>query len=677
MNFVLKDDNDGATIQARVGGYAEGDGDSIRVSGNFGVPLSDHGFANITYQFKESDATSRSIQRDDAAGLIAAGNTAVLNPAQIWGSPEITDDIAIFGNFGIDLSSDSQAYMHANYAERHVEGGFFFRNPTNRGGVYDGPVDDATGLDTVLVGDMTPGATDNSACPVVTLSADGIPDAAALGTLEAANCWAFSLMFPGGFTPRFGGDVIDTAVTAGVNGYFKNGISYDFSGSVGRSDVTFMIFNTVNASMGSESPNEFNPGTYIELDKALNADFTQDVQVDGMDYPIRLAYGYEYKHDTFEILAGDPGSFTVGPLASQGFGIGSNGFPGFKPEDQGANSRSAHAVYFDAEAQVTDAVLLGGALRAEDYDDFGGTFDYKLTTQINIMEGVSFRGSVSTGFRAPTVGQTHVRNVTTAFNADGGLEDQATLPPTDAIAIQKGATPLTPEESEAVSFGFVAEFDQLFMTLDFYQIDISDRVGQTSNFTLTDADIAALLAAGHTDASSFSAVRFFTNAYATRTEGIDFVANYSLEQMGGKTDLAFISSYTHTDVTERDASVIGDTRKFQLENTLPSYRSSFTVSHTQDEWSAMARMNYYGEFTETHLDAYSLLIHNDAAITVDAALNYNFSPELRFTVGAQNLFDEYPQENVDFGGIVGAQYSLTSPMGFNGAYYYAEATYNF
>ena len=137
INFVLKDDNDGGVVKLRLGQYKEGDGDSVLITGNFGVPLSDQGFANITYQFKESDATSRRVQSNQAAALVAAG-LPVENPAQIWGSPEITDDITIFGNFGINLDNDAEAYMFANYSERHVEGGFYFRNPINRAGVYRG-----------------------------------------------------------------------------------------------------------------------------------------------------------------------------------------------------------------------------------------------------------------------------------------------------------------------------------------------------------------------------------------------------------------------------------------------------------------------------------------------------------------------------------------------------------
>jgi len=670
MNFVLRDDNSGGTVSARWGTYFDGGGDSARVSGNVGLELGENGFANITYQWKESDATERNIQRDDAAALIAAGNTAVNNPAQVWGAPNIMDDMALFINSGVDLGDDTQIYAFGGFASREVDGGFFFRNPTNRGGVYDGPIDPISGLDTILTGDMTPGATDNSNCPIVTLSADGIPDAAALASLPGANCWAFNLMFPGGFTPRFGGTVEDQSLTAGLKGYFENSIGYDFSVSYGNSEVNYEIRNTINASMGSESPNEFKPGSYINNEVALNADFTQDAG------EWTLAYGVEYRKESFEIIAGDAASYEIGPLASQGFGIGSNGFPGFQDIDAGENDRTSKAAYFDATWDVSENAMIAGAVRMEDFSDFGSTFDGKIATQIGMTDEISFRASVSTGFRAPTVGQSNVRNVTTAFDANGGLQDEATLPPTNPVAIQKGAVPLTPEEAQSMSFGFVAEMDGLFATLDFYRINVDDRIGTTSNFALTQTDIDALLASGVTDASSFSSVRYFTNAFSTKTEGVDFVASYSMEHWGGESDLNFVASYNKTDVTDRDASVIGDTRKFQIESTLPKYRNSLSWTHKQDGWSLMTRLNYFGAYTSTHLDAISLLIDVPSEFTLDAAVHVDISDSLKLSLGAQNILNEYPVEN-QYAGIVGAEYVLTSPMGFAGGYYYAEVTYNF
>jgi len=697
INFVLKDDNDGGVVKLRLGQYKEGDGDSVLITGNFGVPLSDQGFANITYQFKESDATSRSVQSNQAAALVAAG-LPVENPAQIWGSPEITDDITIFGNFGINLDNDAEAYMFANYSERHVEGGFYFRNPINRAGVYRGErlMDgEWVGLPapgparsawfqlpaTILVGDMEGGDTAQRCYDLLPGNGrvnivNNIPDQAALDILQANNCWAFNMMFPGGFTPRFGGDVIDTAITVGTKGFFKNGIGYDFSGSVGRSESAFGIFNTINASMGSKSPNEFNPGTYIELDISANADFIQEVQIEGWAYPLQLAYGYEYKNDSFEIVAGDSASFEQGPLYRQGFSLGSNGFGGFQPAVAGVSSRHNHALYFDIEAQVSETVLIGGAVRTEDYSDFGSTFDGKLTTLISLTDDVSFRASTSTGFRAPTVGQSNVQQVSSAFS-DGVILDQATLPPTHPASIYVGGSALKPEESTAFSFGFVAEMNKLFLTLDFFQINVTDRIGTSKQFTLDADDKKILDEQGVENALSLQSLRFFTNAFDTTTEGIDLVVNYSLDLWGGTNRLALVSSYVMTDVTRADPNTVDALRKFQLESTLPKYRSIFTVNHQQENWTLTANINYYGAYTETHLDELSLLIESGAEVTVDASLAYDINPEFTITVGAQNLFDEYPRENIDFGKFVGAQYSTTSPMGFNGAYYYVGLTYNY
>jgi iron complex outermembrane recepter protein len=697
MNFVLKDDNSGGVVKARLGQYKQGDGDSILVTGNFGVPLSDQGFANITYQFKESDATSRSVQSFEAEALAAAG-LPVANPAQIWGSPEITDDISIFGNFGLDLGNDAEAYLFANYSKRHVEGGFFFRNPLTRNSIYQGERflnGEWVGLPprgpdrdawlqlpaTILVGDMQGGNTAQRCYDLLPGNGrvnivNNVPDQVALDILQANNCWAFNMMFPGGFTPRFGGDVIDSALTAGMKGYFKNGIGYDFSATVGRSETEFNIFNTVNPSMGSNSPNDFNAGAYIELDKSANADFTQEVQLDGREYPLQLAYGYEYKNDSFEIVAGDSASYELGPLHQQGFSFASNGFGGFQPVIAGVSSRHNHALYFDIEAQVSETVLIGGAIRTEDYSDFGSTLDGKLTALIFFNDEVSFRASTSTGFRAPTVGQSNVRKLDSAFS-DGLILDQATLPPTHPASIYVGGSALQPEESTAISFGFVAEMDELFVTIDFFQIKVTDRIGTSRQFVLSDEDIRILDEQGVENVQSLQTLRFFTNAFDTTTEGIDLVANYSLDHWGGTTALALVSSYVKTEVTRADPNTVDAKRIFQLESTLPKYRSSFTVNHQQQDWTLTARLNYYGAYSETHLDILDLLIDVGAEVTLDASLAFEINSEFTISVGAQNILDEYPQENTDFGQFVGAKYSVTSPMGFNGAYYYAELTYHY
>jgi iron complex outermembrane receptor protein len=243
------------------------------------------------------------------------------------------------------------------------------------------------------------------------------------------NCFAFNQSIPEGFPPNFGGNITDTSLTIGTKGEIKGGIAagvlYDLSGSVGRSESSFLIFNTVNASLGPDTPRDFNPSKYIQLEKNFNFDLVKLVDA-GLYDEMNVAGGLEWHEESFEIVVGDVASFTDGLLTSQGFSIGSNGFPGFKPEDGGVNTRRNYAAYVDVEAPVTEALLLGAALRFEDYDTFGSTANNKLTAQFLVTDDISLRSSVSSGFRAPTVGQANVSNVQT--NLDGGvLVDSALL----------------------------------------------------------------------------------------------------------------------------------------------------------------------------------------------------------------------------------------------------------
>lgn len=719
MNFVLKDDADGGTLTARYGSYYEGDGDTFEVAGNIGLPLTDDGFANLTFQYKTSDATSRSVQRPDAEALIAAGNTDVSSLAQIWGSPEIEDDITIFGNFGLDLGNDKEAYMFANYSERDVRGGFYFRNPHTRGGVYGGNIrtvdlgdgngptrmirpvtpegyvfadpddertpeqmawDDAT--PTILVANLD-GTTqaDAFACPEVSVvnnqlvGLDALPD----------NCFAFNQMLPGGFTPNFGGNIIDTAVTFGTRGELENGVLYDVSATVGRNQSTYIIYDTLNASLGPETPRDFEPGKHTQLEKSFNVDFSKDIDVDSID-ALLIAGGYEWHSEAFEVTAGDLASFTAGPYTNQGFGIGSNGFPGFKPSAAGVFSRQNYALYIDVEAQITEDLLLGAALRYEDYSSFGDDTNYKLTAQYDLTDELSLRGSVSTGFRAPTVGQANYSNVQT--NLEGGvLVDSALLPATNPVAEQLGATELTPEESQSIAFGIVWNVGDLFMTLDAYQIEVEDRISQSQKYALSETDKAALKAAGVPNVDSIQQVSFFTNDFDTTTTGLDFIANYMTSLFDGDSSFSLAYNYNKTEV-DKYTAVTGDFKVSRLENDLPNHRATFTWLQNYEDFSFFARANYYGEYQGVHVDYDATINDGDAAVTLDAEVSYFLNDDFTLSVGAQNLFDQeatkinFTEEgaaacggcaNNQWGGI----YYETSPFGFNGGFYYVKATYNF
>ncbi|WP_215397947.1 TonB-dependent receptor plug domain-containing protein [Rheinheimera oceanensis] len=675
LNFQLKNASEGGMLEAKWGEYYDG-GASDQFAGNIGLPFTDKGSANFSFEYRTADATSRSVQRDDAAALIAAGNTAVADPAQIWGSPQIKDDLKLFANIELEVSKDKQAYAFGNYAKREVEGGFYYRNPTNRSGVYAGsPVTvDGVNYDTVLVGDLTPD--DGISCPALRLDANGIPIASDLAAITAdANCWAFTEMLPGGFTPRFGGTVYDASIAGGVKGEWFNDIMFDMSATYGRSQADFNIKNTINPSMGPDTPTEFDPGTYVQTEIGLNLDMFREFDA-GLAEPLILAGGVEWREDIFEVKAGDVASFTVGPLASQGFGIGSNGFPGFKPEAAGVFTRRNLSFYTDASAWVTDDLMLNGALRYEDFTDFGDTTNWKVSALYNLTSNISLRAAAGTGFRAPTIGQSKVINVTTAFGPNG-LEDQATLPPDNPISIQKGGKPLKPEESENFSLGTVMSFGTTHVSLDYYNIKVTDRLSQTSPLTLDEDDIAALLAMGVADATSYSSILFFTNDFDTRTQGVDLVISQDLDLGRGRSKLNLVFNWNDTKVTLDPLTTnVNDTKVRQLEDNLPNTRGSLSFTHEENSWRGLARLNYYGSFWEAHLDDGELGIDEGSAVTVDLELGYKVLPSLELVLGAQNAFNKYPDEN-PYGGIAGAKYPTTTPYGFNGGMYYLRAVYTF
>jgi iron complex outermembrane receptor protein len=670
INFVLNDASEGGSFEARYGSFYEGDGDMIQMSGNVGLPLSDKGFINLSAEYRTADDTSRSVQRDDAAALVAAGNTLVADPAQIWGSPEIKHDIKLFANAGLELSATSEAYIFGNFAEREVEGGFYFRNPHTRSQVYADPDGN------LLVADLTDDMSGN--CPN-----DIAPGANVLTNQryidEVANnpdCFAFNEMLPGGFTPRFGGTVTDMSLVFGTKGELANDITYDVSLNLGQNEVDFAISNTINPSLGPETPTSFSPGRYTQSEQTLDIDFTKPFDV-GLYEPLFVATGFQYRNESYESVAGDTASYEIGPLATQGFGIGSNGFPGLAADSQGRVSRNNIALYIDAEAYITENFMLAGALRYEDFSDFGDTTKGKIAFRWQALENIAFRGAFSTGFKAPTLGQSNVRNVTTAFGTDGQLIDRATLPPTDPVSQLKGGEQLTPEESESITFGVVADFENgLFITADYYNIELTDRISTASGIALTEEDIATLLAQGINDASSFSEISFFTNDFDTTTEGVDVVANYAMEMMGGETKFSLAYNWTSTEV-DRASENISDFRIRMLEDNLPAVRYSATANHTNGDWRFLARLNYYGSIFEDHLDSALPIDKVGSEFTVDLEVAYNFTEELTVTVGAKNAFDEYPDENTQYAGIAGSLYPTTSPIGINGGFYYLRGVYTF
>ena len=666
MNFMLKDAREGGSIELRSGSYQEGDGDINTIAGNVGLPWGQTGFANFSFEYGQSDPTDRSVQRDDAALLVAAGNTNVANPAQIWGSPEIEDDLKLFANFGYTFGGGQQVYGHGNYVSKKVTGGFYFRNPNTRGSVYS-----ADGGATLLIGDLldaADGILDGSAdCPVVQVT-NGSPDSAALAQVFAdPNCFSFQEIFPGGFTPNFGGDVTDVAFLTGLKGQTAGGIYWDASISYGSNEVDFFIFNTVNASLGPNSPTSFDPGAYKQEDINLNFDLSYAV-----NEMANIAVGVEYRDEKFEIGLGQVESYEIGPLAEQGFSAASNGFPGFSPLAAGDWSRSNFALYADLEL-AGEKWTVGVASRYEDFDDFGTTMNSKFSGNYRVNERLSFRGSLSSGFRAPTPGQSNAFNVSTEFDLVlMDLVNNGTIPSSSAVARLRGGKPLVPEKSINFTAGTIFELGPVNVTLDYFNIQLKDRLAVTQLFALTDQEVADLIAEGVTSAGNLANFRFFTNDFETETSGFDLVATYSPAALGGKTDFSLVFNNTRTKVEEFNPDTLDATRIRELEEGLPDTRWNLAVNHDLRNWRFLGRLSYYdGWFDSEDVQVYG----GEYLFDLEAA--YTWSNKITVVLGGQNVFNTFPEDNPGAASGVGNRYSQFSPFGFNGGLWYARLKYGF
>lgn len=759
MNFVLKDDTDGLTVEARVGEFMEGDGQLVQFGANAGFPLGDSGFANVTVQWREQDPTSRSTQRTDAANLIAFGapeqQANVREPfAQIWGSPEYFDDWNIFINSGIDLGNTQQVYAFGNIGARETEGGFFYRNPNARSGVFTfGGADGQTYraiVDTNLTGTETnyvsncPALVAPGSGSTLTPLDDGLDAATVLADSMAraglpANCFVANQLLPGGYTPQFGGQLEDASIVIGLRGEFANGISYDFSGSIGRNDVEFFLNNTWNPSLGPDGivngalQRDFHIGSYTQTEENLNADFVWPIAVDAFASDLNFAFGVERRNEQFRIEIGEENSWDSGRFAFQSgagtncygdgvtcqldlngdpiplanLSIGSHGFAGFSPSQAGTFDRSNIAAYVDLEADITDNFLLGIAVRFEDFTDFGTTTNGKIAARFKLTDTFAIRGSASTGFRAPTPGQSNVTKVST-ITIDGELQQRGQIPPDNPIALFLGGRPLEPEEATNFTLGVAWDVtDTLSLTLDLFQIDLDDRIAQTGSIViggepvppgvdcpLAQANPFATLAdclqeLGVPGAADLNSVSFFTNDFQTTTTGVDLVATWALYYgAAGNADLIF--SYNHTETEVDDAgSEVSRNRVVDLENFNPQNRVIITYNHVIGNFRFLARASWYDEWIEGDYSADAPA--NPVNYTIDCTVPrdqcydsqwlldleaaYSFNDNWTFIVGAQNITDEFgPIDDNNLDGTIGSgnTYDTSSPYGFDGGFWYAR-----
>ena len=705
MNFQLKDNYEGGSFEFKPGIYQFGDGRQFALAGNIGLGNPD-AWTSLSFEYGGADPTIRSVQRDDAIKLINAGNFNVKDPAQIWGQPIIENDIKLFANYGATLTDTIDFYGHANYARKRVEGGFYFRNPNTRGGVFT-----SSGGKTLLVGDMRGLTTEmaewetrkaewetqnaaaveaGEAFPELSPhDADDIPitnnepDPQRLQAVKNdPNLFTFQEMFPGGFTPRFGAFMWDSSVVVGVKGTaleeaLGKPLMWDLSGSFGRNHADFFIFNTVNASLGPDTPTYFDPGDYIQTDYNLNFDVA---------YPLSdmvfLASGLEYRDEGFEIIEGERESHQIGPLAAQGFTAASNGFSGFSPVAAGKWHRYNVAAYLETEIRPIDPLLIALAVRAEQFEIFGGTLNYKAAANYKVTETMRLRGSYSTGFRAPTPGQQNTFNITTEYDFEkGDLVNKGTIPSTNpAVGVVTGEedNSLDPETSNNFTGGFTVDILGANFTMDFFDIRLKNRLSVSQHFTLTDGQKADLIAAGVTSAANLQTFQFFINDFSTTTNGIDAVVTVPV--LNG--NVIAVYNFTNTTVTDHNPDTLDDHRIRELQENLPEHRASLTVVQSiTDAWGVLGRASYFSGW----FDSEDFLQNPDVEgtgeytgrVIFDLETTYTVGAGLTLTLGGRNILNTFPDENPNAAASVGNKYGQFSPFGFDGAFWYAKVGYSF
>jgi len=756
MNFVLQDASEGFTAEARFGEFFEGDGSATQFGANAGFALGDDGFANITFQWKEQDPTSRSTQRTDAATLIASGSaeqqTGVRQPfAQIWGAPEFKDDINLFINSGIQVSDSMEVYAFGNAAKRETEGGFFYRNPNSRSGVFTFGGDDGQTYRAIVDTNLNTGSTNVvSNCPALVSpgsGGNGAPLDAAAVAADAlarsqlpANCFVANQLLPGGYTPQFGGNLEDTSVVGGIRGELNSGLLYDLSAGYGRNAVRFFLNNTWNPSNGPDGivngalQRDFDIGGNEQSEVNVNADFILPIAVDAFASDLNVAFGAEFRQETFKTIIGEEASWSPGRFAFQSgagtncygdgvtcqldlngnpiplanLSIGAHGFAGFSPQQAGEWKRGNYAVYGDLEADITDSFTLAAAIRFEDFQDFGTTTNGKLAARVALSDSLSLRGSVSTGFRAPTPGQSNVTKVST-ITVGGELQQRGQIPPTNPIAIALGAQPLDSEDATNFTFGGVWDVTDSFnLAVDFYQIELEDRIAQTgtlviSDFNANDARFSGvscpntkanngnlaecLQETGVPGAADLSSVSFFTNDFETTTTGVDLVATWALDWgSAGTGDLTAAWNWTETDVDSAGNEVSRD-RVVELENFNSENRGIFTYQHYVGNLRLLGRASFYDSWIDADdsndnpVDPtqYTLNCTNnadqcfDSEWIFDVEAAYTFAERYSVIVGAQNIFDEFgPVDKNNLDGTIGSgnTYSQSTPFGQDGGFWY-------
>ena len=651
INIVLKSGAE-RELMTSVGRTAEGDGEVVQVGGNAGFEMGG-GSLMVGAEFRDRGFTNRS--RPDPRTQYFAGDPREstidrLNHRQ--GDADTRDYGAFLNGAFPLLPGAAELYAFGGVTRREGEAAGFFR--------------------------------------------------------RASDARTVRAIHPNGFLPLITSDILDASAALGVRGTVA-GFRYDLSGVYGSNSFEYGVNNSNNVSLGAASPTSFNAGTLKFNQATANLDLVRTFAMARLPEPLSVAFGAEYRRDGYGIEAGEEASYVNGgvrvldgPSAGALAAVGAQVFPGFRPTDAKDVSRNSVAGYVDVEVTPARPLLVTFAARAENFSDFGSTLDGRVAARLEPVEGFALRGSVGTGFRAPSLQQQFFSSTATNFIGTTPF-DIRTFPVESAEAKVLGAEPLRPEESVNYSAGIAfTPTRDLSVTVDAYQIDIDDRIVFSENFT--GARVQALFQAA--GLAGVTGGRFFTNAIDTRTRGVDVVGQYAY-RFGRASQLRVVAgaNVTETEVLTKvvktpaalagfEETLFGRVERGRIEFGQPRNSVNLNLNYTRDRLGVNLNNRRFGEVsvfgaidpdTATGPAALRTLDQTfDAKWITDLDVSFRFRGGLTVALGANNLFDVYPEENFQRTTAersAGAQdnsntgifpFNGISPFGFNGAFYYVR-----
>lgn len=637
------------------------DGDTYTFASNFGLPLGESGYLNLTAEYKDRSPTNRS-GPDIRRNYFAAGDpreTTFNRYAHRYGDG-VSKDLNFFVNAGYEFSDTAEFYTFGSYGVRDGNGAGFYRRSS-----------DVRNRD------------------------------------WAASTTSFVPLYADGFLPLIASNIVDISAAAGLRGAMS-GWDYDLSAIYGSNSLDYTIENTVNTSLGGvASARRFYSGGLRSGQTSINLDMRRDLNI-GIGKSVSFAFGGEYRNENYKIVAGELQSYVNGPFSAAPFNAagGAQVFPGFRPANQTDVSRDSFAGYAEFDADLTDQLTLQLAGRYEHFSDFGDTINGKAAARFEVIDGVSLRGSVSTGFRAPSLAQQSY-SATSTNNVGGVLIEIGTFPVSSSVAVALGAQPLKPEKSVNLGAGVTfTPISGLSITADYYNIQIDDRITLTEN--LQGSDVLALLTAA--SVTGVSSARFFINGIDTKTTGLDVVASYRVPDFGiGQFRVSVGYNLNDTKITDRRVfsgftaqRLFARQESFRLTEGQPKNKLNVGLDWDYDNFGVTLRTNRYGEVflpsaftTVTGTNPTSDITKAPGTVPGDIFLSPKWVTDLEFrfkpvesvsvAFGANNLLDTYP-DRLPFGTVDGVNYgfnnaflpySSQSPFGFSGRFVYGRVSIDF